>query len=212
MDSNGLDMVTVKLIRSRTLYSNDKVVQTIDAIKILSDELQDMDRESIWILNLQSDNRVINASMISVGTVSQSETTPREIIKAAILSNAANMIMIHNHPSGSLKPSEADYIITRRMVEATSLVGINLLDHVIVGNDINNFYSMEANKVMPCTCDNYFRYKNNVFTNESITIRNIDPDRPLAADLNEQLNSSLVDNAINSQLSNINNQEFDLEI
>jgi DNA repair protein RadC len=76
-----------------------------------------------------------------MGAVNQTIAEPRELFKASILSNAAKMILVHNHPSGSLTPSKQDTMITDRMLKLTDLMGITLHDHVIVGGDNSQYFS-----------------------------------------------------------------------
>lgn len=86
---------------------------------------------------------------MSVGQIDQALVNPREMLKASILSNAANAIVIHNHPSGSLVPSRYDIRITKQLINAYKMLGIGLLDHVIFGgNNLDNFHSMRQNMVV----------------------------------------------------------------
>lgn len=86
--------------------------------------------------------------MASVGSLNQSLVSPREIFKTSILSNAANMLLIHNHPSGSLNPSKDDIEITDRLIQLTDLMGIPLLDHIIVGGNNIEYFSMREKGLM----------------------------------------------------------------
>lgn len=96
--------------------------------------LEHADRESLYALHLDTKNRVIGVEEIAKGTLSAVETTPREVFKGAILSNANAIIMVHNHPSGDPSPSSADVEFTKRLGAAGKLLGIPLRDHVIVGD------------------------------------------------------------------------------
>ena len=98
-----------------------------------------LDRECFLTLYLDNKNHPIGTHMVSVGSLSASLVHPREVFKAAILTNAAAIVLIHNHPSGSPVPSAEDRRITTRLREAGELVGITVLDHVIVGDE--DFYS-----------------------------------------------------------------------
>ena len=79
-----------------------------DAVKLIGQELCEMDREVVCIINLKSDGTPINCTFASMGALDRSVAHPRELLKATILSNASTMIMIHNHPSGNLDPSIED--------------------------------------------------------------------------------------------------------
>ena len=82
-----------------------------------------MDREVLCVINLKSDGTPINCNIVSIGAVNQSIAEPRELFEASILSNAAQMIIVHNHPSGSLEPSKIDIMLTDRMLKLTDLMG-----------------------------------------------------------------------------------------
>lgn len=90
------------------------------------------DREGFAVLHLDSRHRVRSVELASVGSLNASIVHPREVFKAAILANAAAIIITHNHPSGETDPSNEDLTITERLVKAGELLGISVLDHVIV--------------------------------------------------------------------------------
>jgi DNA repair protein RadC len=83
---------------------------------------------------LSSRNVVLGIETISIGSLNASIVHPREVFKPAILCSAASIALAHNHPSGDAEPSNEDIAITRRMIEAARLLGIELLDHVIVAS------------------------------------------------------------------------------
>ncbi len=89
-------------------------------------------KEHFVVFYLDTQNQVIVHDTISVGTLNSSLIHPREVFESAISHSAAHIILAHNHPSGGLEPSEADISITRRLVDAGRLLGIEVLDHVIV--------------------------------------------------------------------------------
>jgi DNA repair protein RadC len=84
---------------------------------------------------LDGKNRIACVDCVSVGSLNQSIVHPREVFKTALISNAAALVLIHNHPSGDPSPSSEDIAITRRLKEAGDLLGIKVVDHVIVGTD-----------------------------------------------------------------------------
>ncbi len=91
------------------------------------------------VLLLDRKNRVIGINTVSVGSLSSAVVHPREVFKPAILSNAAALIFGHNHPSGDPAPSPEDRVLTKRLVEGGKLLGIQVLDHIIVGD--GRYYS-----------------------------------------------------------------------
>jgi len=89
---------------------------------------------------LDTKSQPIAIHVVSVGSLNSSIIHPREIFKVAVLSNAASMILYHNHPSGDPTPSMEDYSATERIQECGKLMGIDVLDHIIVGDEV--YYSM----------------------------------------------------------------------
>ena len=100
----------------------------------LSALLQDEPGEVFAILCLSTKHRVIAYHEVSRGTLDATLVHPREVFKAALLSNAASIILTHNHPSGDPTPSPDDNHLTRRLVDAGKLIGVEVLDHIIVGD------------------------------------------------------------------------------
>ena len=124
----------VKLVRESSAKYKNKVVQCADdAADIAWQYLQDRDRETLIVLLLDSQNTCIGINEVSMGSLTQSVTHPREVFKPAILSNAAAIILAHNHPSGKTNASKSDIEITEQMVKVGKILGIGVLDHVIVG-------------------------------------------------------------------------------
>lgn len=91
-------------------------------------------KEYFMTMHLDGKNRVVCMDMVSIGSLNQSIVHPREVFKTACLSNAASLILVHQHPSGDATPSREDLEITRRLKEAGELMGIKVLDHIIVGD------------------------------------------------------------------------------
>lgn len=90
-------------------------------------------KEVFLTLHLDGKNRIIAVDMVSIGSLNQSIVHPREVFKSACLSNAAAVILIHQHPTGDPTPSREDIAITNRLKEAGELMGIRVMDHIIVG-------------------------------------------------------------------------------
>jgi len=105
------------------------------------DDMRNLPKEHLRGLYLNAHQRVIHDEVISIGTVNSNLIHPREVFKPAMEYGAAAVILAHNHPSGTTKPSAADLAITKQLVEAGKLVGISLLDHIIITK--NSFNSIE---------------------------------------------------------------------
>lgn len=101
-------------------------------VKVVRAGIKDKAKEHFRLVLLNTRNRVIGISTISVGTLNASLVHPREVFKEAVVRSAASVILAHNHPSDDVEPSEEDIKITRRLVEAGKIMGIEVLDHIIV--------------------------------------------------------------------------------
>ena len=99
-------------------------------------EMRHLDTEQVTLVLLNSKNRLIKEIRLSKGTVNASLTTPREVFIYALKYEAVNFAMIHNHPSGDPTPSKEDIRLTSRIKESSKIVGINLIDHIIIGDNI----------------------------------------------------------------------------
>lgn len=110
--ADKLNQVAIRMIEQPPLLSKEPMDSPEAAIRVMQEFLSEMDRELFCIVNLQSDLKPINMNIVSVGALNQSLTHPREVFKSAILSNAAGILMIHNHPSGNLAPSKEDIYIS----------------------------------------------------------------------------------------------------
>ena len=143
-----LEVVSVRLVKDAPLFSDHRITSPKDAVKVVGDFLCEMDREVLCVINLRADGTPINCNIVSMGAVNQTIAEPRELFKASILSNAAQMLMMHNHPSGSLQPSRQDVMMTNRILDLSELIGIRLVDHIIVGNDCNRYFSFSEKQMI----------------------------------------------------------------
>ncbi len=101
--------------------------------------IQDKAKEHFKLILLNSRNKIIAISPISTGTLTTSLVHPREVFKDAIVHSAASVILAHNHPSGDPEPSEDDLKITKKLAESGKILGIEVIDHIVIGK--NNFFS-----------------------------------------------------------------------
>lgn len=101
--------------------------------RLLKKQLEGQDREHFVVILLSSKNAVIGVETVSIGTLNASIVHPREVLKPAVVNSTAAIILAHNHPSGVATPSQEDIAITKRIRKAGEILGIDVLDHVIVG-------------------------------------------------------------------------------
>lgn len=129
-----IDIVSVKLVKEgKYQYAGNSTVNSPDSsVKILQQFIGDRDREYMAAILLDTKLQANAITVISIGSLNSAIIHPREVFKAAILHNAASIIIAHNHPSGNTTPSSEDIAITDRLSEASKIMGIELLDHIIV--------------------------------------------------------------------------------
>lgn len=148
-EEHELELVSIRLIKEKTLYSEDRLTSPAQVVGFLSRELALYDREMFAVLNLTSQNQVINLNLVSMGDINSSIVNPREVFKSSILSNAASILLMHNHPSGYIYPSEEDQAITERLCAAGELLGIPVMDHVIIGGRSGERFSFMEHELLP---------------------------------------------------------------
>lgn len=118
------------------MTTNDyQSIRSPEDVFALSLDLVGLANEHFVVFFLNTKNRVVSRKTLSIGSLNASVVHPREVFKAAIEKSAASIICVHNHPSGDPTPSPEDISLTRRLFETGEIVGIELLDHVIVGRD-----------------------------------------------------------------------------
>jgi DNA repair protein RadC len=136
--------VSVKLVREKTMKYSGRINSPKACYDIVKDLLVDADREILVVVCLDQKNKVTAVNTVHMGSVAGcSDIHPREVFKPAILSNATRVILVHNHPSGDLESSYEDIDITQRLIQSGRLLGINVLDHIVIGN---NAYSAMSEK------------------------------------------------------------------
>ena len=148
MDERNLNVVRVKLIDDTPLFGNELIQSADDAIFLMQKELRNCDRETFCALHLNAKGKPLSMSVVSIGELNSTLVHPREVFKASILSNASAVIFMHNHPSGELTPSEEDKKATKRLEMAGQILGIPVVDHIIVGENKENYYSFHANDIL----------------------------------------------------------------
>lgn len=129
----------ISLVRenSTEAWEPIRITKPHDIVKALHPYFDKLDREVFLTLQLDMKNKIIGHYTASVGTVSGALVHPREVFKAAILQNASKIICVHNHPSGDPEPSPEDLEITKKLKQAGDILGIEVLDHIIIGDGVH---------------------------------------------------------------------------
>lgn len=119
----------------------EKIEGPESIFNLLKNEIGNKMKESFYIISLTTRNNLISADKVSIGTLSASLAHPREVFLSAIKNSASSVIVVHNHPSGDPQPSEDDLKITKRLVDAGKILGIDVVDHIIVSR--TNYFSFK---------------------------------------------------------------------
>jgi len=122
-------------------FKNYDVKDPESVVKAIRASIKDKAKEHFKLILLNPRNKIIGISTISIGTLNASLVHPREVFKDAIMHSAASVVLAHNHPSGDPEPSEDDITITKRLTEAGKILGVEVIDHIIVGK--NGFFSFK---------------------------------------------------------------------
>jgi len=142
LSAKRVQIVQVKLVREKSLlYKERKIRSPHDAYILMQQFIGDTDREHFVVLCLDTKNQPTCLQTVHIGSLNSSIVHPREVLKSAILSNAASILVGHNHPSDICEPSSEDIEVTNRLKAASEIIGINLLDHIIICSD--NFKSLK---------------------------------------------------------------------
>lgn len=142
-----IDVVGIRLVKEREIDYDKPIKKPIDTVNFVLEEMQDLDREMCMTLNLDANNCVLNAHIVSVGGLDSSIVDVKSVMKSALLSNACGIIMYHNHPSGNSTPSQEDFQITEKIKRACEIMDIQFLDHIIIGKE--NYYSIRGEYTKP---------------------------------------------------------------
>ena len=141
-----------RLYRETAQKKKKKIKRAEEAVDYVAEYygpyVRDACKEFFYVILLDTKNRPVHHIEISKGTISASIVDQKEIIKEATLRSASSIILVHNHPSGDAEPSAEDTTVTDRIVKACDLVGINVLDHIIIGKNKEDYYSFSKHGLL----------------------------------------------------------------
>jgi DNA repair protein RadC len=127
----------------RFLIKDEVKIRSSEDILKLTDDLKNKKQEYFITITLDGAHNLIQKRVVFIGTLNQTLIHPREIFADALTDRAADIILVHNHPSGSLEPSREDLDITRQLEDAGKILGVNILDHIIISK--SGYYSFQEN-------------------------------------------------------------------
>jgi DNA repair protein RadC len=144
-DCNFVSVYRISLVRDEHVqFDREPLCGPSEAQHILQNlilTLGQPDREQFCVLLLDAKNHPIGVNIVSTGGLTSAAVHPREVLKPAILANAAAMILCHNHPSGVTDPSPCDNEVTERIIKAAQILGITVHEHLIINMDNDQYYS-----------------------------------------------------------------------
>lgn len=132
--------------KSLIKHKNQIIKQPKDLYPLLKEKIINFHKEYFMVVSLDNRSKVINIDTVSIGTLNSSLIHPRETFEVAIKNHAAAIIICHNHPSGELKPSEDDLIVTDNLIKAGKLLGIEITDHLVISKD--GYFSFKEKKLI----------------------------------------------------------------
>lgn len=142
-EAKRVDIVTLKMVKEASfLYGQRQINSPSDADSLMREFMADADREQFCVACLNTKNEPTCISTVSIGTLNSSLVHPREIFKVALMANANSILLFHNHPSGNPTPSKEDLEVTKRLYEAGQVMGIEVMDHIIIGS-YNHYVSLK---------------------------------------------------------------------
>ena len=130
----------MKLSILRVRETSGETIRSPDMVSNIMAEEAQADRECFWVLHLNTSNRLIEKELVSMGTADSAQVHPREVFKKAVMYGAISIITVHNHPSGQIEPSKEDRRIWSILDEAGTVLGIDVIDHMII-TPTGEFYS-----------------------------------------------------------------------
>ncbi|WP_432664228.1 DNA repair protein RadC [Wukongibacter baidiensis] len=149
-ESKACQIIAAVELGNRLSMSQLELKKTIkspkDVIDIFINDMRFLEKEHFKVVFLNTKNEIIAFETISIGSLNASIVHPREVFNRAIKKSSAAVILLHNHPSGNPEPSKEDINITRRLIEAGKIIGIEVLDHIIIGD--GDYFSLKENSLI----------------------------------------------------------------
>jgi DNA repair protein RadC len=138
-----------KLMAKRKAFGSMPVISSASALmEYLGTTMANLPEEQFRVIFFDNSNRIIKDEVLSHGIEDQTAVYPRKVVKRALLLNSTGIIVVHNHPTGQLTPSNADRNITRALVAAAESLDLRFLDHIIVGREGKGYFSFRENGLL----------------------------------------------------------------
>ncbi|TLU83008.1 MAG: JAB domain-containing protein [Chlorobium sp.] len=147
--AKAMQIVSIFELNRRLVYTRNlcrKINAARDVFEYMEGRIHDDTKEHLYVLHLNTKNQIMKNELVSVGTLNASLIHPREVFKSAIRESSHAIILVHNHPSGDVEPSNADRQVTSLLKQASSIIQIELLDHIIIGK--TGWFSFRENALL----------------------------------------------------------------
>ena len=141
---NIVKLVNLKLVKEEAFRNYSSISSEADIVGLMKRYIQDEYREVAFIIGMDTNNRPCLIHKLGMGGINNCPVPVASIIKPLLLANCSTAILMHNHPSDTMNPSEADLTLTNRVRDAMKLMEMELLDHIIVNSDCSQSYSMRG--------------------------------------------------------------------
>ena len=144
--------VSLRLVNEKTCEYNPTIIRTsADVVKFIDDleDIRNHTEERIYCIAMNTKNEIISFSQIAQGSIDNCSFDIKGLFKTILLCNASKFILIHNHPSGDSSPSERDYQVTEKIKEASNIMGIEFLDHIVIAqNGYTSCYNRKGGEII----------------------------------------------------------------
>ena len=171
-----LKEVCIRLSEGHPLYSDQPLSTPAAALDVMRREMSQYDREVLCVVNMNARLQPINFNVVSVGDINASIAAIPNILKSGLMSNASSFMLLHNHPSGDVTPSQDDITTTRKVIEAGKIMGIPCVDHIVIGGGNGYFCSLReqqladfSNSTISMTAEDILRVRDSKQTYEGGT-------------------------------------------
>lgn len=137
--------IRLKATEKIKIQSPDEIFEIMQRI-LLKESASDRKREHFWVVSLDWGNTILNIELVSLGTYNETLVKPMEVLSIPLQKKAVKLILVHNHPSGNLEPSEGDKVVTDRLIQACKIMQIEVEDHLIITE--RSYYSFQFSGLM----------------------------------------------------------------
>ena len=137
--------IRLKATEKIKIQSPDEIFEIMQRI-LLKESVSDRKREHFWVVSLDWGNTILNIELVSLGTYNETLVKPMEVLSIPLQKKAVKLVLVHNHPSGNLEPSEGDKVVTDRLIQACKIMQIDIEDHLIITE--RSYYSFQFSGLM----------------------------------------------------------------